>query len=316
MIDKLKTKDPEKIANLIQCVMGENKFMSVTQLIPLIDLVKELVDNVAKEKDAEKIGIDIEKLKKELQAMLDKKDFIKETILGMRDLSPAYRTKWNLLHMNNNSFKDPMFFMNLSAITDVGNFVHPRGYNARGSDASVTPIAPMFKEKDGKLNIDWKNFSIDSVFLYLSSLGGFNAAPAGLFDAQVELAHTKSFLLDGRPLSASLTKNELVEMWKDKEVQEFIKKVNPKINTLEKFSDLPRNSLIPKELSSNIDSIDLGEVGGNHWDVPMKQAFTPPSALAKDGSFIWDFPQMAYMRALMQTFAMYNLYNVSRKNQE
>ncbi|MBF0361295.1 MAG: hypothetical protein HQK49_09800 [Oligoflexia bacterium] len=315
MIKKLKDQDSKEIANLIQSLMGENKFISVAQLVPLIDVVKEFVDNFANKEDANKIGLDLEKLKKEGNELLDTKDFVKEMILGVRDLSPKHRTKWNLLNMNNSVFDKPIFYMNMSALTDVERFVNPHKFIYQGERKDGVPMVPVLSRKNGKLAADFTKYSIDSDFLYFSSLGGFMTAAAGLFDTQVEMSHTKSFLLDGRPLSASLTKKELQELWNDRDVRNFLQKNSPEIDTIEKFSNNPRNTLVPKEIFSNIKSIDISDFGGTHWDFTMKQAFSATDTLAPNGGFEWEFPRDAAMRALVQLLALHNIYQTMLSNE-
>lgn len=256
----------------------------IMQLPTLQNILKEFDVNVSTFKEEAKQFI----------AALD----LRQVLLGTLDLSPYERIKSNLLTLNDQYFDNPIFFFNLSALLDPTIILRPRGEDLSGKHLS--PIAPALDENG---NFDWKNFSIDAAFLYLSSIEGFKQAPAGLFDAQVELAHTKSPLLDERPLKDSLTENELKDLWNDPEMQEFYAR-----NSIseEMLIHASRNKLTAESSRKNIDSIDLGEIIGHHWSC-FVQALRPPEKISTEFA-TWHFPRMAYMRALMQVMGLYNLY--------
>jgi len=137
----------------------------------------------------------------------------------------------------------------------------------------------------------------------LTSIEGFKSAPGGLFDAQVELANTKTPILDRRPLADSLTEEDLAELWVDERLQDLWAQCG--IESLEQLGQVPRRRLFPSEGRENIDAIDLGEFRGHHWS-PFIQALRPPPELSSEHAS-WDFPRAAYMRALLQLLAFQNL---------
>ena len=71
------------------------------------------------------------------------------------------------------------------------------------------------------------------------------------------------------------------------------------------FIEMPRNRLLKKSETNHIGAFDLGEIRGHHWS-NMVQALRPPPSLSKVHAK-WTFPRMAYMRALTQTMALYNI---------
>ncbi|MEE2743332.1 MAG: hypothetical protein VYD54_05450, partial [Bdellovibrionota bacterium] len=218
---------------------------------------------------------------------------------GAIDMSPFVRTRWNLLHSNNDYFSPGTFIFNLSAVTDISTFSNPGGTTVLG-EKKPNILAPKLTDK-GK--IDWENFSLDAIFLYLSSIEGFRGAPGGLYDTQVELGNTKSFLVDNRPLSHSLKEQELQDLWSDKRVRTLLKKNN--ITKYTEFIGMPRNRLLRESETDHIGAFDLGEIRGHHWS-NMVQALRPPPTLSKVHAR-WTFPRMAYMRALTQIMALYNI---------
>ena len=71
------------------------------------------------------------------------------------------------------------------------------------------------------------------------------------------------------------------------------------------FIETPRNKLFNNKNTHHIGAFDLGEIRGHHWS-NMVQALRPPSS-KKNNHAVWSFPRKAYMRALLQTMAFYNL---------
>jgi hypothetical protein len=218
--------------------------------------------------------------------------------LGVIDLLPSERSYWNIQHLNNKNFAPDTFIFNLSAVTDVSTFTQ---------SSSGSPLISPTINDDGQL--DWKNFSIDALFLYFSSIDGFRLAPGGLYDTQVELGNTKVPLLDNRPYTATLTDDELKTMWQSTTINNILK--TNQINSYEQFIKTPRNQLILAGNTNNIHPVDLGEIRGHHWSL-LIQAFRPPANISEQ-HHQWNFPRKAYMRALLQTLALYNLVNLSDK---
>ncbi len=229
---------------------------------------------------------------------------VRELVDGAYDLAPATRTLWNLRHFDNKLMPPNTFVFNLSAVTDIKTFVRPTGFDANGR-RRPSLIAPTL---DSKGEINWKDFSLDALFLYASSVDGFKMAPGGLYDTQVELQHTKSPWLDRSPLSASLTEQELSDIWALDDVRARLQQSG--IRSFEQFRTTPRGDLLPHAARDNIHAFDLGEIKGHHWSLFL-QAFRPPKDKSEE-FYQWPFPRKAYMRALLQTMALYNLINQSR----
>ncbi|MBF0298385.1 MAG: hypothetical protein HQK51_06675, partial [Oligoflexia bacterium] len=284
-IDKLLQTNPELLSSLLTCVDGNLSTINLN--FPALKSILE------------RVGVKTEIIEDKITSYLKTLNFA-DVISGATDLTPYERIKWHLKYFNDKHFKKKMFFMNMSAINDPSIVVRPRDEDPF-KPKSPSPIVPMLND-DG--SVAWEHFSPDAAFLYLSSLAGFEGASAGLYDAQVELAHTKSLLLDNRPLSESLTKEELEKLWLDKDMQEIFKQ--RKITTIEQLIKTPRNKLIPASETTNIKTIDLGEIMGHHWS-PFKQALKLPEEITKKYA-AWKFPRKAYMSALVQTMSLYNLY--------
>ena len=239
---------------------------------------------------------------------------LKELLEGADDLSPIKRTLWNLKNFNNKTFSEDVFVMNLSGVTDISMFSRPNGYAENPADFKSSLHPKLKLDSDGEVEIDFSNFSLDTTFLYLSSIEGFKTAPAGLFDTQVELPNTKSMLLDTRTLKESLTPEELQTVKKTIEQQkadfegQMIDEVFIGKNVDEEvLFSTPRRDLFKRNAVNNITSIDLGEFRGHHWSL-FTQALKPPAQISKDYAFR-DFPRKAFMRALLQVIATYRIVN-------
>ncbi len=243
-------------------------------------------------------GVKDTNLTEDLKRVLEGRE-VAEILDGAHDLSPATRTAWNLKHLNNNLVDPGTFMFNISAVTDVASFAS-RNVTPVQSSRSHSLLAPRLI---GNQRIYWPIFSLDAWFLTLSSLEGFKMAPAGLYDTQVDLQHTKSPWLDQSPLTESLQAKEIAQLWDDPIIRGLLQKSG--INSLESLKKTPRNQLIAPALRSNLDSIDLGEFKGHHWSLFL-QAFRPPNTVSEEFA-TWNFPRKAFMRALLQTIALYQL---------
>lgn len=124
---------------------------------------------------------------------------------------------------------------------------------------------------------------------------------------QVDLASSKTLVLDTRPLAASLKSEELDALWADPAVRERVAQSGA--SSREVFAAKPRCELIREEQRSNVDAIDLGEFRGHHWSL-FVQALRPPANVSESHA-VWDFPRKAYMRALLQVLALRNLVDAS-----
>jgi hypothetical protein len=284
LVDKVKGKDSEKLLHNITPL-----FMNTPTAIYKLPIMKKVLKN---------FGVDFAPMEKMGKRVMEGME-IKSLREGGVDMSPLVRTRWNLLHSNNHFFSPGTFIFNLSAVTDISTFANPGGTTVRGQKRPNI-LAPKLTDEG---NIDWEHFSLDSIFLYVSSIDGFRGAPGGLYDTQVELGNTKFLLTDVRPLKDSLTQKELQDLWADKKIKELMKK--NKIISFSQFGETPRNQLLSKKDTDHIGSFDLGEIRGHHWSC-MVQALRPPPSLSKVHAK-WTFPRMAYMRALTQVMALYNI---------
>ena len=224
---------------------------------------------------------------------------VRELLEGADDLAPVGRTAWNLRHFDNELLDPGTFVFNLSGIADISMFASRLAANNRRQRPNAL-ITPKLKN-DGKL--DWQSFSLDAWFLYLSSLEGFKMAPGGLYDTQVDLQHSKTPWLDQSPLSASLLPEELASLWDEADIRKKLQ--GSGIHSLAQFSNTPRSQLLSAAQWNNIRAYDLGEFKGHHWSL-FHQAFRAPPELSPDHA-IWEFPRKAFMRALLQTIALYNV---------
>jgi hypothetical protein len=128
-------------------------------------------------------------------------------------------------------------------------------------------------------------------------------APGGLYDTQVDLQHTKTPWLDASPLTASLTMDEVQTLWDNPVIRDRVTALG--VRSFEDFRTWPRGKLMDADAAANIGAFDLGEFKGHHWSLFL-QAFRPPREISPDFA-VWQFPRKAMMRALLQTFALYNL---------
>ena len=191
------------------------------------------------------------------------------------------------------------FIFNVSAITDISTFAS-RSVVDGGRTRQSSLLTPRL---DGNYNIAFKDFSLDAWFLYLASLTGFSLAPGGLYDTQVDLQHTKTPWLDSSPLSASLTPGELKTLWDNPQIRAMVGEAG--ISSFKAFCTSPRMNLISQRRRAGLGAFDLGEFKGHHWSL-FTQAFRPAPETSQQFA-VWSFPRKAFMRALLQTMALYNL---------
>ncbi|MBM4253483.1 MAG: hypothetical protein FJ146_16060 [Deltaproteobacteria bacterium] len=228
---------------------------------------------------------------------------LREVVDGLVDLEPLTRARWNLSYFDRNILAPGSFLFNLTAVTDIATFASRRvSGDPLGPDTSI--IAPQLRSDR---QIDWPNLSLDAWFLYLASQPGFKMAPGGLYDTQVDMQHTKSPWLDTSPLTASLTDEEMQILWDNPAIRERVTGLG--VRSLEDFRTWPRSRLMDAEGANQIGAFDLGEFKGHHWSLFL-QAFRPPREMSSEFA-IWQFPRKAMMRALLQTFALYNLVQQS-----
>ncbi len=283
-VERLRAEEPESLARVLSPLFAhvDTSWLSV----PRIRAVFEV------------FGYDITPYQRQVDRILGGRE-VRELLDGALDLSPRERVRWNLKYLDDDTFCDPCFLFNLSAITDVEDMVRP--IDLADPYRPVPPLVAPTLTEDGE--IDWRHLSLDALFLYFTSLDGFKAAPGGLFDTQVDLANTKSPMLDRRPLAASLTEGELDDLWADPELREILSDYG--VTSRDALAHTPRCDLVPADRRRHIDAIDLGEFKGHHWSL-FVQALRPPPELSHEHA-VWSFPRMAFMRALLQVLALYNL---------
>lgn len=249
-------------------------------------------------------GIETKDLESQADRILGGRE-VKEFVDGIVDLSPDTRAAWNLRYLDNGLMDPGSFIFNLTAVADVSSWAtRSAGDNIRKRNLNL--LTPAFKADD---KIDWPNFSLDAWFLYISSLKGFRLAPGGLYDAQVDLEHTKTPWIDRNPLTTSLTSDEIQKLWETDDIQ--AKLMANGIKSLEQFRSTGRSKLLRPETIDHIHAYDLGEIKGHHWSL-FHQAFRAPPATSNEFA-VWDFPRKAFMRAMLQTVALYNLVSQGEK---
>lgn len=228
----------------------------------------------------------------------------RKTIEGIIDLSNFESIQWNLKNFNDNHFDKPISIFNISMLTNVKDFVRP---NPKIFSTLTPPlIVPQLSLQVANLSsdlINYRFFSKDNVFLYVTSLAGFESSPGGLFDAQVAWLDTKSMALDERPLVESLGPKQLILL------QKRMSEVG--ISLPSQFALMPRNQLLnqiaktqsPTGLSKNVNFVDLGEFRGTHWDVSFEQVYKP--SLSNSEFYKHTFPRHALQASLIEMLAVY-----------
>jgi hypothetical protein len=241
---------------------------------------------------------------------------------GVIEQSPSYRLKWNLENLNDSLFKSPLTIFSLSFLTNVKDFFHKfdsKNKKFKFNNEIMPQLRPFAFDKkkilfplpftgDGNsfirlLNrsIYWKNFSLDSFILHLTSIAAFERSPGGLMDTQIGWADSKSFYLDHRPLKNQFSKEELLEIYQtldlDKDTLSFYD-----------FLNKERRFLIPKNKRKNLSFIDLGELRGTHWNIPLTQASRIPGSPPHLGH-INEYPRKSLLTSILQIYALYKAEN-------
>ena len=285
------------LGELIQKIRPRGTGSSLQSLFPFLapfDLSFTQLDTI--KKVLEIYGEETADLSAKLDRIVDGRE-VRELLDGIVDLSPYTRTAWNLRYLDSELVEPETFLMNVSAVTNIADFASNRTTGSQ-KKRPHSLIAPIINEQN-KLN--WQSLSLDSWFLYLSSIEGFKMAPGGLYDTQVDLQHTKSPWLDASPLSMSLTDDELEKLWADQNIRAKLRANG--VDTLDEFKSTPRNKLYKSEAINNLRSIDLGEFKGHHWSL-FHQAFRPSEKQSEQFA-IWDFPRTPFIKAVMYSMALY-----------
>lgn len=285
------------IGEVIDKVRPRGTSETLRGLLPFLapfDLSFTQTDNLKKVLDV--YGVNVGDLDKKIDRVLNGRE-VRELVDGIVDMSPYTRTSWNLRYLDSNLVQPETFFMNMSAVTNIADFASNRVTTTQ-KNRSNSLLAPIM---DGAGKINWRGFSLDAWFLYLSSIEGFKMAPGGLYDTQVDLQHTKSPWLDTSPLSLSLTEQEISALWSQADLRR--KLVANGIDTIEELKTTPRHRLLKGEVMQNLRSIDLGEFKGHHWSL-FHQAFRPSKEQSETFA-VWEFPREPFIKAVMYTMALY-----------
>lgn len=218
-----------------------------------------------------------------------------KTIEGINDLSNYESIQWNLKNYNNQKFKNKISIFNISMLTNVKDFMRPNPFLQN----TLTPplIVPQFANQN---ILDYRYFSKDSVFLYLTSISGFEESVGGMFDTQVAWLDTKSMALDERPLTHSLDKEQLDMLNNRLKTEGIILPSN--------FASLPRRNLlnylaVQKNGLTNINFLDLGEFRGTHWDIAFEQVYKPINPYQE--YYKHQFPRRALQASVIELLAIY-----------
>jgi hypothetical protein len=226
----------------------------------------------------------------------DTKDF-RKALDGVIDLTNFERIKWNLLHLNDSDFDQPLTVMNFSAITYPDDFYLPGPITNGPEDIDPPLLLPQYSSVG---QIDNLMFSRDAVFLQLTSILGFMQAPGGLFDTQLAWMDSKGMPLDKRSVAESLTDERMVKLAKEvKEATGFDLPAGwenmSRNELLKKFNDLRGKTM------NNLNFVDLGDVRANHWDISFRQVYKPETGKYYEHKF----PRKAALTALVETVAMW-----------
>ncbi|MEE2742397.1 MAG: hypothetical protein VYD54_00725 [Bdellovibrionota bacterium] len=236
---------------------------------------------------------------------------------GIIEQTPSYRLKWNLENLNDSHYKYPLSIFSVSFLTNVKDFFHKfdlKSQKFKFNNELVPRIRPSITERpfpipsfdtgnslSGFLNkvVYWKDFSLDSFILHLTSVAAFERSPGGLMDTQIAWGDSKSFFLDHRPLSYQFSKEELLKIYQNLDIDK-------KNLTFYEFLNNERRSLIPKGQRKNLNFVDLGELRGTHWNIPLTQAARIPGSYPNLG-YVNSFPRKPLLISLLQTYALYKL---------
>ncbi|MEN9834072.1 MAG: hypothetical protein RL011_265 [Pseudomonadota bacterium] len=287
------------ISDLITKVRAKSAEGTLEALAPFLTAFDLSVVRIPQVKEVlNSYGVNVADFETNKDRILDGRE-LREVVDGLVDLEPLTRARWNLTYFDRNILDPGAFIFNLTAVTDITTFASRRvSGEPLGPDTSI--LAPQLR---GDRQIDWPKLSLDAWFLYLASQPGFKMAPGGLYDTQVDLQHTKSPWLDMSPLTTSLTDEEIQILWDNPVIRARVTALGA--SKIEDFRSWPRSKLMDADAAQHIGAFDLGEVKGHHWSLFL-QAFRPPRETSPDFA-VWQFPRKAMMRALLQTFALYNL---------
>ena len=218
---------------------------------------------------------------------------LQDVMDGARSLTPYESIKWNMTNINKENFSNVTIF-NISVLTNIQDMLLPGHVSPELGPELPTQLVPTLildTENSNTPKLVWEQFSLDNVFLYSTSVGGFENSAGGLFDTQVGWMDTKSMGIDFRPLNASLDEEEIRKLG-----DELGYPVNGKI---------PRKELI-REQVEGLRFVDLGELRGTHWDLAFRQVYKPDKRMS-DTHYVHTFPRRSFLRALVETLTLYKI---------
>ncbi len=218
----------------------------------------------------------------------------RKTIEGIVDMSNYESLQWNIKNYNNEKFQKPVSIFNISMVTNVKDFVRP---NAGLTTLTPPLIVPQFVGDQ----LQYSKFSKDDVFLYLTSITGFEESSGGLFDTQVAWLDTKSMALDQRPLSHSLNARQL-SMMRSRLAAEGVALPAG-------FENMKRNELLARIAGQrggmgNVNFINLADFRGTHWDCAFEGVYKP-SLSDTQNYYKHAFPRRAMQVSIIQMLALY-----------
>ena len=215
-----------------------------------------------------------------------------DLVNGVEDMSSEKRTEWNLKNLNDTALGangHQVTFMCLGAVTNVDDFMLPGSIEAPEERLDPPSMFPQFYFSNDVLFPDFKRFSIDDLFLWMTSVDSFNKVPGRLFDTQVPLMDTKSPFLDRRPLAETGVS------------QGSINGNTPRADIFSGFNN-----------AKTLDFVDLGEVRHSHW-FPIAQVFNPSTLLVNPGEvYKSPFPRTAFLASLIETITLYHALSEAR----
>lgn len=224
---------------------------------------------------------------------------LKEVINGFYEESQAHMLRWNIEHLNNETFNHPISFFSISFLTNVNDFFI-KGPVSENGNKYPPEMIPQFLPSGG---IDFESFSPDIFVQKITSIDTFEYTPAGTLDTQVTWPDSKPIVFDPTPLGTSFTDKELKKIYAHENFQSFFKKNNL---SFKDFRDKPRNELISAKDFEKAEFIDLGEVRGTHWSSVFRQVLKLP-AIPIEWGHNHAFPHRSMAKAFIEVYSIKTL---------
>jgi hypothetical protein len=289
-----------RVADLFRSSQGDARLAMASALAKAGGFGAISLDNPLIAKALKRVGINDPEGFAKLLVDFSAPGEIERLLNGIKSMSASDMISWMLKNLRDENFAGKTIF-NLSGITDIQDFLlpigdkgHPDGFDDFGP-IFLPSLVPRFGSFSRRTAVDWPNFSIDNLFLHLTSISGFQESPGGLYDAQVGWMDTKSIALDRRALDDTLTDDE-------------IQRIAPNAQ-----GNRDRSALVLPNLKDT-SVVDFGDLRATHWNISFLQAFVPPDGVkgGRDGDYYMHrFPRRAYHAAIVETIAMYHLLSQS-----